>query len=151
MARGLIFMRSTTSCTRFSLAPLAAAGLVAAMLAGPGCATHRVRQRADEGITASYAFRTLYTELEPTVSVPTATAAAEQALRARGYAIAESATNEDRGVVVAKHAGAREFEKTVVESRVTKTGTSIAVRVEPFGDEAASYAIMDALLSRIGR
>ena len=142
-----------TNC--FPLRSLVGAALAAAAaatsLSTAGCAAHRVRQRADEGVTASYAFRTLYTELEPTVSVPTATAAAEQALRARGYAIARTATSEDRGVVVAKHSGAREFEKTVVESRVTRTGTSIAVRIEPFGDEAASYAIMDALLSRIGR
>jgi hypothetical protein len=119
---------------------------VAALLA-TGCAA---RPRGN-GITASYCFRTLYTELEPTVSVVTATTAAEQALRARGYSIAASSTSEDRGVVIGKHSGAREFEKAVVESRVTKTGTSIAVRLEPFGDEAASYAIMDALLSRIGR
>src|SRR5688500_3583949 len=114
-------MRLTTDNRTRTTSALLAALLAPATLIGSGC-TASPRAEDDGGITASYSFRTLYTELEPTVSVPTATAAAEQALRARGYAIDRSSTSEDRGLVVAKRSGDREFEKTVVESRVTKTG-----------------------------
>lgn len=138
---------------RSTHAPFIAIFIIAAATTAPVGCTARARVESRPGITATYAFRTLHTELEPTVSVLTAIAAAEQALRARGYSITKSVSCEDKGLVVAKPPGAssRDLNKAVVESRVTKTGTSIQVRVEPFGDEAASYAIMDALLARIGR
>ncbi len=123
--------------------------LGAALVLG-GCApTNRTQTRS--GLTARYGFRTLSTHLEPAVSVLTTVAAAEQALRARGYAIDRSEITGDEAVVVARPPRGGHYDRAVVESRVTKTGTCLAVRIEPFGNEAASYAIMDAVLLRLGR
>ncbi|MFO7253456.1 MAG: hypothetical protein DIU60_022155 [Actinomycetes bacterium] len=123
--------------------------LAAASILG-GCAPAN-RTQTRSGLTARYGFRTLSTHLEPAVSVLTTVAAAEQALRARGYAIDRSEVTGDEAVIVARPPRGGSYDRAVIESRVTKTGTCLAVRIEPFGNEAASYAIMDAVLLRLGR
>jgi hypothetical protein len=123
----------------------------AALLALHTACSPRLGQAGRSDVAAAYSMGTLTTELGPEVSILAVSAAAERALRARGYAVEESRATEDRARLIAARAGHGPFEKAIVESWVTHRGTAVAVRIDPFGDEPASYAIMDDLLSRLGR
>lgn len=102
---------------------------------------------------ANYAMGTLSTILGPEVSVPTLRAAAENTLRARGYVITDSTgTADSMRVKGASRSGSEgRLEPTVISARVTYSNTSLDVASGTFGDEAASRAILDDLLRRVGR
>ncbi len=126
-------------------------GAVLGVAAGIGGCKTTTSTQGRSGVTASYRLRTLTVDLPPEVGVMTAQAAAEEALRARGYVVTSSEATTDRADIEANRAGDGFLAKTVVSARVTDTGMRIAVRNEPLGDEAASRSIMDALLVRLGR
>ena len=86
------------------------------------------------------------------MNVQTVAAAGETALRARGYSIDEKSVTHDHARLVARSARDQDWlEQTAFESYVTPNGTGVMVRVEPWGDEAASRAILDDVLARLGR
>lgn len=104
-------------------------------------------------IMANYALGTLSATLGPEVSVPTLRAAAENTLRARGYVVTDSmGTDDHMRVKGASRSGSEGWlEPTVISARVTYANTRIEIERGTFGDEAASRAILDDLLRRIGR
>lgn len=106
-------------------------------------------QRRD--VLASYQFRTLEAKLGPEVPVLTARAAAEQALRSMGYVVTDASGGADRSRLEAKAAGRGDLDKVVVESWGGAGFTGVSVTIEPFGDQAESRAILDAVLNRLGR
>jgi hypothetical protein len=116
----------------------------------PACSA-RVGLAGHGSTLASYSMGTLKAEVGPEVPILTAAVAAEQTLRARGYTVTQTETTDDRATVTAKWSNAGYFDKAVIDSWITTTGTALAVRLEPFGDEPTSYAIMDDLLTRLGR
>ncbi|MBX3358902.1 MAG: hypothetical protein KF745_10790 [Phycisphaeraceae bacterium] len=118
--------------------------LVLAACSSPGSAGR-------SGVAAGYSFGRLKTELGPEVSVQTIAAAAERTLRKRGYSVFIDPHTEDRAVVQGRGPKSAEHETTTVESWVTKSGTVVEVYVSPWGDEGASYAILDEVLASIGR
>lgn len=127
----------------------AVTGLLALLPAGacaPAPTTH-----ADGWIAAGYRGRTLSADLPARLDVPAVMAAAELELRARGYTITRSDISLDRGLIEARWAGARTFEKLVVTSRASHTATRVTLTAEPFGDEAASLSILDGMLQRLGQ
>lgn len=129
---------------------IAATAFSAGWLALPGCSP-KLGQAGRSSVAAAYTAGTLTTELGSEVSVLAAATAAERTLRARGYALTESTQTEDRARLVGSRVGHGPFEAAVIESWVSPNGTTIAVRIDPLGDESASYAILDDVLARLGR
>lgn len=122
----------------------AAAGLL------PACKARSAYQGADRSIVAAYRVRKLRTELPPTVRVQAVILAADAALRDRGYAVTSSRATEDAGHVEAEPRDAGSFDSVEVTARVIPAGTRIEIRVNPWGDEAKSRAILDGILARLG-
>jgi hypothetical protein len=105
----------------------------------------------ERDVQASYQFRSLSADLPQGISVRAAAAAAESALRSRGYIVTRSDTTSDRSRIEAKAHGDGAFDKVVFEAGDGATGTKASFTAEPFGNESASRALMDAMLSRLGR
>lgn len=102
-------------------------------------------------VLAAYQFRTLEAKLGPEVQILTAKAAAEQAVRSRGYVVMSSEGSNDKARVVAKNSGSGDWDKLVIEAWVADRATLVSVTCEPWGDEAVSRAVLDAMLNRLGR
>lgn len=134
---------------RWARAGVRVACVAAAVLGGcqPKVSTHG-RER---DVRATYGLRTLTAELGPEVQVLTVQAAAEQALRRRGYIITRTTGTADRARVEAKSAGDGSFDKVVVESWVAPGATGVSVVREPWGDEEISRSILDGILNGLGR
>lgn len=136
---------------------VAVAGLVsfACVLLGVGamggCQASVASQGSRRDVVASYQFRTLESHLGPEVQVLTVRAAAEQALRGRGYSILESTGAADRARVVAKGPNTGDWDRVVVESWLASRSTGISITFEPLGSESQSRAVLDAILNRLGR
>jgi hypothetical protein len=117
----------------------------------PACQPSVASQGQNRDVLASYQFRTLKSRLGPEVQVLTVRAAAEQALRARGYVITNVTGAGDRSRVEAQAAGQGTLDKLVVETWAGDRFTGVSVTIEPLGDEAESRAVLDAMLNRLGR
>lgn len=101
-------------------------------------------------IEAAYRLGTLRATLPDSVRVPAVTAAAQAALIGRGYSIFNIDETAERARVTARAPGAGEFESTLVTARIVPAGTEVAIDFNPLGDEAASRALLDAILRRLG-
>jgi hypothetical protein len=102
-------------------------------------------------VMAAYTVSGLEAQLPAGVSVLAVRAAAEAELRSRGYAIVSSTGTKDRARVVARGAGERRGDELVVTSRLTARATGIAVDPGFLGDEASARAVLDGVLTRLGR
>lgn len=123
--------------------------LLLSLLLLPACST-TVQDHGRQNISAGYSGSTLSANLPASVRVQAAIAAAESALRDRGYAIGQRRSTEDTGFVNATPPNAGWMEKTTVAARVSGPGTRITVEVHPWGDQALSRAILDDILKRLG-
>jgi hypothetical protein len=125
---------------------------LAALPSLAACATRSDRHGDDRSIRAVYTFGTLSCELPSTVPVLTAAAAAETTLRRRGYVITESGGTSDQARIVARIGGRDhgDDETTIIQSRVSRTGTMLTIHSGPLGDEVASRAILDGVLASLG-
>lgn len=110
-----------------------------------GCQSHSAYHA---NIVATYDLRTLAADLPAGVRVPAVIAAADAALRGRGYAVTQRTASMDRGCVIARRHGSGLLEEVVVEARLTGPGTLVKIKCCPIGDEAVSRAILDAMLIR---
>lgn len=102
-------------------------------------------------MSAGYAFGSLTCDLGVEVTTDQVAAAAEEALRVRGYTVTSRRVSSDRARVVGKAAGEWSARQTVVESSLTAQGNRVRVKAEPFGDESASRAILDEMLAMMGQ
>lgn len=125
--------------------------LVLALVVLVGCKSRVQGAGQEREIAASYQFRSLSADIDDGLTVRAAAAAAESALRARGYVITSSETTSDRARIEAKASGDGAFDKMVFDARGTATGTRISLTAEPFGDETRSRTVLDAMLARLGR
>jgi len=116
-----------------------------------GCKARIEGAGAEREVQASYQFRSLSADLPEGVSIRAAAAAAQSALRSRGYVITRSDTTSDRARIEAKSHGDGWLDKVVFEASLAGAGPRASFTSEPFGDEAASRALMDAMLARLGR
>jgi hypothetical protein len=101
-------------------------------------------------VLAIYTATTLTAEFPDEIPVPAVTAAAETALRNRGYAVASSESTRDRGRLEAKMPNPWVLERVIVMSRLSDLGTRVQIRIDPLGDEARARAILDDMLVRLG-
>lgn len=122
--------------------------MVAALVAA-GCKS-TVESQGRSRTSAAYSAGTLSADLPSTVRVQAAIAAAESALRDRGYTIGTRRATEDTGFVEAKAPRAGWLEKTTVAAKISGGGTRVTVNVEPWGDQSLSRAILDDVLKRLG-
>lgn len=80
----------------------------------------------------------------------TVTAAAEVALRERGYSITHKATSSDTAALTAKGATVGAIAPLDVVITQTAAGTGIRVKQGAFGDEVGSRVILEAILAKLG-
>ncbi len=119
-----------------------------------GCAKPTLGYQGKDRVLATYSMPKLKTELPPEVSVEAVTAAAESVLLARGYTITTTRHDAEKGRVVGRSpadTGWTGADQTAIRAYVTGAGTGVTIEVEPWGDEMASRALLDALLARLGR
>jgi hypothetical protein len=126
--------------------------VVAAAMLGAlaGCKARHGYQGSDGEVLAGYGVRKLRTELPARVRVQAVVAAADAALRDRGYAVKTAHATEDLGRVVAEPPGAGPLQSVVVTAEVVPDATRVEVLLKPWGDEARSRAILDGILVRLG-
>lgn len=125
--------------------------LVLAFVLLTGCQTRIEGAGREREVQAAYQFRSLSADLPAGISVRAAAAAGESALRSRGYIVTRSDTTSDRSRIEAKAHGDGFLDKVVFEAGIAGAATRVSFTAEPFGDEAVSRALMDALLARLGR
>lgn len=146
-------MKTIDESRAAGLAERAAAGLLVCFAVASGCQPSVSSQGQRRDVMAAYQFRTLEARLGPEVQVLTVKAAAEQALRSRGYVIAAASGGNDRCRVVARSSGDGDWDQLVIESWVADRppATVVTVTCEPWGNEALSRAVLDGVLNRLGR
>ncbi len=116
-----------------------------------GCQSTSGQQGQDRAITAGYSFGTLTCDLGIEVTTEQVASAAEESLRLRGYSVTSRTVTADHARVVGKSAGDGWLKQAVIESNLTAEGNRLRVRAEPWGNESMSRAILDSVLSMMGR
>lgn len=126
-------------------------GAILAVAAAGGCQKSVGQHGRERDIEATYALRTLEAQLGPEIQVLTVSAAAEQALRARGYTVTRTRGGGDHARIEARAGGEGSFDKVVIETWQGAGFTGVSVTREPWGDEAVSRALLDGVLRRLGK
>lgn len=125
------------------------AGLAAFSLI-QGCQSRPAATKSGERQSATYQGRTLSADLPSQVRVPSVAAAAEMALRHRGYAVTRSPTTEDYARVEGSPPQAGWGERIVIRARQSASKTRVEVVAQPLGDQRLSRALMDEMLVNLG-
>lgn len=120
--------------------------LLSCLLPLSSCRSHRAYHN---DVSALYALTTLSADLPDETRVPAIIAAADHALRSRGYAVTHRSSTLDTGRVIAEAHGSTVLERVVVTASITSVGHRVTITCQPIGDEAASRAILDAILTRL--
>ncbi|MBL9031786.1 MAG: hypothetical protein JNM80_08770 [Phycisphaerae bacterium] len=115
-----------------------------------GCADQPVAHGQSDAVLARYRFRRLTADLPASIRVPAVAAAADSALRDRGYSITDARVNDDRADLTAKPFDPTFLESMSVSVRQAATGTRLDIIATPLGDRARSHALLDAILDRLG-
>ena len=114
-----------------------------------GCAGKQAYQGSGSTV-ATYQGSTLSAILPAEHRVPTVLAAAEQALRDRGYTIVSNASTEDAGTLIARPPRYNTYPRMQIQAMVVGAGTRIELGYQPFGNEEVCRATLDAILARLG-
>jgi hypothetical protein len=128
----------------------ACAALAPIVVALAACSP-QVSSHGRDHMTAAYSLGTLTCNLGDDVRVPAIMAAAEGALRGRGYSISSKASTDDRGRIYARAPRESQIEGVSIEARVTSAGHEVVIHVDPLGDDARSRVLLDDVLARLGR
>lgn len=105
----------------------------------------------DSGIQAIYAGGTLWTDLPPTHTQDQLIAAAEAALRSRGYVIASRrGVHEEPARIMGHMGGTHPIQESAIFVQAGTSMTRIQVRVEPWGNDAESRLLLRAMLAILG-
>jgi len=134
-----------------------ALGAVGVVMGSVGCQRPTYREQGGTlTVYGVYANGVLASLTPPETRVPAVMAAAEETLRRRGYTITRRDITEDLGVLRAEppHAVVRSpvtvRDPVTVRAVLERDGTMVTVRVGRLGNEAASRAILDEMLRRVG-
>lgn len=136
---------NTLSRVRACLVP---AAILACLV---GCQPPEPFQAGQTGLWASGANGRVWIDIEnPKGDTMTLVAAAEDALRSRGYVQKERTHLDDDPIVVrGKRAGAGLGEGSIA-IRMGGRATRLEVRVDPYGNEAEAREILGHMLQRLG-
>ena len=107
-------------------------------------------QGTDRTLVATYKSRELTADLPANVRVPSVAAAAELALRHRGYAVTISSKTEDFARIEGEAPQSGAFERVIVRARQTPGNTRVQIVAEPLGDQTLSRSLLDEMLSGLG-
>ncbi|MFI4896421.1 MAG: hypothetical protein ACIARR_01190 [Phycisphaerales bacterium JB059] len=102
----------------------------------------------DRRLWSSYHFGTLTVELPPEVRVESAAAASRAALARRGYTIRRTEATADEGCVIARPPRGDQLITVSLDQKLELTRMS--VKIEPWGDRAASVLIAEDVLAQLG-
>jgi hypothetical protein len=127
---------------------LGIAGL-AGLLLLVGCSP-QVKSQGKQDTVATYSNLTLRANLPTDARVPAVLSAAEQTLRARGYAIEASSSTEEKGEVIAHPPRTRDWPKITITASRGVSSTVVDLRVKPFGDQELCRSVLDGMLQRLG-
>lgn len=126
-----------------------AAAIVAAL---SGCTPSLYTHGNDRPILAAYSNQNLRATLPADVPVLTAHAAALDAARARGYTIVRESGTSDRATILARaHGEDKGWDDLHVDTFLVKGGTRVIINTGSAGNEAQARALLDAVLTRLGR
>ena len=114
-----------------------------------GCQGRQAYQGSGETI-ATYKGSTLSAVIGAEHRVPTVLAAAEQAMRDRGYTIVSNASTDDAGTLIARPPRYNTFPRLMIFASVVSGGTKIELSYQPIGNEEVCRAALDATLKRLG-
>lgn len=120
-------------------------------LLGSACSPEVKTHGPNKDVEASYHQAALTTNLPVTARVPAVIAAADQTLRARGYAVQRSSATEDSGELVANAPRYNNYPRVRVRAHSAANATQVEVKVEPFGDQELSRSVLDGILEKLGR
>jgi hypothetical protein len=123
-------------------------GTVAFALAA--CSPQVKSHGTQKDVTATYSGTTLSSNLPTTARVPAVMAAADETLRARGYAVQRSSGTEESGEIVANAPRYNDFPRVVFSASRGINATHVEVNVQPFGDQELSRSLLDGVLQRLG-
>jgi hypothetical protein len=123
-------------------------GMVALSLTA--CSPQVKSHGTQQDVTATYSGTTLSTNLPANARVPAVLAAADETLRARGYAVQRSAATEEKGEIVANAPRYNDFPRVVFRASRGVNATHVEVNVQPFGDQELSRSLLDGVLQRLG-
>lgn len=127
----------------------AAFGLALGLSAIGACST-KPQEIGRSGILGRYELGTLSAQIGPEIGVLPAAAATEVTLEDRGYVLLSRSLTTDNAELVARKADAIVFDKVSVSIYLTATGTGLDIRFGALGDRVPSYALMEAILARLG-
>jgi len=128
------------------LVPVIAVGV----LTLAACSPEVKSQGQQKDMTASYSTRTLSASLPDTARVPAIIAAADQTLRARGYAVQKSSATEEAGEIIANAPRYNNYPRVRLRATRMTDATQVEVTVEPFGDQELSRSVLDGVLQKLG-
>jgi hypothetical protein len=128
-----------------------AAALIVGVASCLGACSPQVKSQGQhKDVTATYSTGTLTSTLPDTARVPAIIAAADQTLRARGYAVQRSNATEEVGEIVANAPRYNNYPRVKLRALRQSGGTNVEVSVEPFGDQELSRSVLDGVLQKLG-
>lgn len=123
-------------------------GCLAPVLAG--CSSQQAYPQSDRKLVATFRGRSLTADLPGEIRVPSVAAAAELALRHRGYGVTRSQTTEDFVKIEGEGPQSGFCEKVVIRARQIPSKTRVEIVAEPLGDQTLSRSILDEMLAGLG-
>ena len=123
---------------------------LAAILFSLAACQSTYRPQGTGGTVGAYRFGRASVRISDPVRIPAIIAAANAALRARGYTIESMQSTADQGCIIARQPDSHSFDKLVVSANLVPGAVEINITRQPFGDEERSRAVMDAILQRLG-
>ena len=124
-------------------------GILAGLVAG-GCSGSSSYRPGDRSQVGVFRGRSLTTDLPKEVRVPSVAAAAELALRRRGYGVTRSQATEDFMKIEGEGPRSGLCEKIVIRARQVPNKTRVEIIAEPLGDQVISRSLMDEMLVAMG-
>jgi hypothetical protein len=122
-----------------------------ALFAG-GCQqpAERLGWHGQTPVLASYQGQTLVSALPSGARVPSAVAAADQALESSGYTVTARETTTHLGRVVARVPDRRLGRIVTIDIAGQGDGSVVEIRMDPGGNENASRDLLERMLTRLG-
>ena len=121
-----------------------------ALLLLAGCSSPMPVSQGQTNIMATYEYPSLSAVLPTQARVPAVIAAAEQTVRARGYAVLDLASAEELGKVVARPPRTSDIPTVRIEAYRVFQWTKVVITFVPWGDNASSRSMLDGILQRLG-
>lgn len=153
-SQGSLAERTATCIARQVSASAGAFGaglVIAAGVVLASCAPPPPLELDGTGVKVSYGGGTLWADLPPSYSNDQLAALASAGLRSRGYSVETAERRlEEPGQLRGKRGGIRWIQEAVVAWQITPARVRLLVRIEPWGHQDESRALLRDMLYRLG-